>query len=85
MKEKVRVYPEKGLIMIRGRGWSLQLKKVKVKAKGEVMFAFKPLEVRYDAERETFTYTQLKNPIWLNRKEFDQLITTLIQLTEGYS
>jgi hypothetical protein len=82
MKEKIRVYPEKNLVVIRGAEWSLHVRRVKTKDKGETMFVVKPLETHYNPEKQTFHYTDLKAPIWLNKKELDQLITTLIQLTE---
>ena len=82
MKEKVRIYPEKSGISIRGSEWTLWIRKVKTKDKGETMFVIKPLEVHYNPEKQTFHYTDLKTPIWLNKKELDQLIATLIQLTE---
>jgi hypothetical protein len=82
MKEKVRVYPEKAGVSVRGSEWTLWIRKVKTKDKGETMFVIKPLEVHYNPEKQTFHYTDLKTPIWLNKKELDQLITTLIQLTE---
>jgi len=82
MREKVRVYPEKAGVSIRGSEWTLWIRKVKTKDKGETMFVVKPLELHYNPEKHTFYYTELKAPIWLNKKQLDQLITTLIQLTE---
>ena len=82
MKEKVKVYPDKAGVSIRGTEWTLWIRKVKTKDKGETMFVVKPLETHYNPEKRTFHYTDLKAPIWLNKKELDQLITTLIQLTE---
>jgi hypothetical protein len=81
MKEKIRFYPEKNLLIIRGVEWSLHVRRVKTKD-NETMFVVKPLELHYNPEKHTFHYTDLKAPIWLNKKQLDQLITTLIQLTE---
>jgi hypothetical protein len=82
MKEKIKVYPDKAGVSIRGTEWTLWIRKVKTKDKGETMFVVKPLETHYNPEKQTFHYTDLKAPIWLNKKELDQLIATLIQLTE---
>jgi hypothetical protein len=81
LKEKIRFYPEKNLLIIRGVEWSLHVRRVKTKD-NETMFVVKPLELHYNPEKHTFHYTDLKAPIWLNKKQLDQLITTLIQLTE---
>jgi hypothetical protein len=81
LKEKVKVYPEKAGISIRGTEWTLWIRRVKTKD-NETMFVVKPLELHYNPEKHTFHYTDLKPPIWLNKKQLDQLITTLIQLTE---
>lgn len=80
-KEKIVFHKEKDGVSIRGSEWTLWIRKVKTK-NGETMFCFKPLEAHYNQEKHEFHYTDLKNPIWLNKKELDQLITTLIQLTE---
>jgi hypothetical protein len=81
MKEKIKVYPEKSSVSIRGTEWFLSIRRVRTRD-GETMFVVKPLETHYNPEKQTFSYTDLKAPIWLNKKELDQLITTLIQLTE---
>jgi len=85
LKEKIKVYPEKQGVSIRSSTWSLWIRKVKTKEKGEVMFVLKPLETHYNPEKQTFSYTDLKGPIWLNKEELDNLITVLIQLAERTS
>jgi len=80
-KEKVKFYREKDGVSVRGVEWSLWIRKVRTKD-GETMFVLKPLELKYNPEKHTFHYEDLKAPIWLKKKEIDQLITTLIELTE---
>jgi hypothetical protein len=78
---KVKAHPERSSISIRGSEWTLWIRRVRAKD-GEALYAVKILEPHVDAERKT-RYTQLKHTIWLNQKQIDQLITSLIQLTEA--
>ncbi|MEM2355192.1 MAG: hypothetical protein QXO00_02600 [Candidatus Bathyarchaeia archaeon] len=80
-KEKVKFYSEKDGVSVRGTEWSLWIRKVKTKD-GRTMFVLKPLELKYNPEKQTFHYDDLKAPIWLEKKEIDEIIKTLIQLTE---
>jgi len=82
MKEKVVFYEDKQGISVRGSTWTLWIRKVKTKDKGETMYALKPLEAKYNPEKHEFSYAELKNVIWLNKKEMDKLISSLIQLSE---
>lgn len=80
-KEKVKVYPEKNAVSIRGSTWTLWIRRVKTND-GRVMFLFKPLELHYNQETKQFHYEDLKTPIWLEKRDVDKVIGTLIELTE---
>lgn len=80
-KEKVKINTEKQSVLIKGSTWSLSFRKVKTR-EGKTMFLFKPLELKYSEKTKQFYYEELKGPIWLEKKEVDQIIGALIELTE---
>ena len=82
-KEKIVYYADKQGISVRGSEWTLWIQKVKTKDSGEIMFAVKPLETKYDQEKREFHYEPLKAVIWLKKEEFAKFIDELKKLVEG--
>jgi len=80
-KERVKVNAEKQSVLIKGAFWTLVFRKVKTK-EGKTMFLFKPLELKYSEKTKQFYYEELKGPIWLEKKDVDQMIGALIELTQ---
>jgi len=81
VKEKVKFYPNKQGVSVRGSEWTLWIRRVKDKD-GNILYAVKPLKACYNPEKHTFHYENMGNTIWLNPKELDTLISTLIQISE---
>ena len=81
-REKIVYYADKQGISVRGSEWTLWIQKVKTKDSGEIMFAVKPLETKYNQEKHEFRYEPLKAVIWLKKDEFIRFIEELKKLIE---
>jgi len=81
MREKVKVYPNRNGISVRGSEWTLWFRKVKTKD-GKTMYVVKPLQPHYNPENQSFHYEDLKSPIWLDSKEFGEFITAVVRLRD---
>jgi hypothetical protein len=81
-KEKIKFYPEKHGVSIRGTEWTLWIRKVQTKD-GRTMFNIQPLNLIYNEKEHTFHYEELKKPIWLKPEEIKTLIGIVAKLTES--
>jgi len=81
LKEKVKVYPEKNAVSIRGSTWTLWIRCVKTND-GKTLFLFKPLELKYSEKTKNFYYEKLRDPIWLEKKDINEILSVLTQLTQ---
>lgn len=80
MKEKVKAYPDKNGVSVRGLEWSLWIRKVETKADKRTMFVVKPLKSVYNNVDQQFSYEELCKPIWLTPTELGNFMKALSEL-----
>lgn len=85
MKEKVKFYPEKQGVSVRGSEWTLWIRKVKTKDEGKDIYVVKPLKVVYDhskldSEEGAFSYEEMARPVWLEPWQFGKLREALEEM-----
>jgi len=79
LKEKVKAYPDKQGISIRGSEWSLWFQKVKTKDDRD-MFLVKPLRCVFDNADQRFGYREMAQPLWLTPVEIGDFMKALAEL-----
>jgi len=80
LKKKVKAYPEKNGVSIRGTEWSLWFRRVKVGKEQRDMFLIKPLRCTYNGADQTFGYDDMARPLWLTPSELGELMKALAEL-----
>lgn len=81
--EKIKAYPDKRAISVRGKEWTLWIKCVIAKRGTDderEMFLLKPLKTVYNQETKRFSKEEMCKPIWFEKVEMAEFMQSLAEM-----